>query len=102
MPNATAKPNGYRPPDVSSILAKAGAPTWFTVKDSQHVGKFLYLPDEKKLRIKFLNDSIYEYENVSQTLYNGLLKADMNNKSVGEYFHRHIAGKKKHPVTKVQ
>jgi KTSC domain len=98
---AIAKPTG-KPPDVSSILAKAGAPAFYSVRDSSHVGQFKYLPAEKKLQMKFLNGSIYEYGNISQTLYNGLLKADMDAKSVGEYFHRYIAGKKNHPVRKVE
>jgi hypothetical protein len=72
---------------------------WHSCRDSSHLGKFLYVPDEKALLMKFQNGSVYQYEDVSPALYQGLLRCDEKGESVGEYFYRHISSDaKKHKV----
>jgi hypothetical protein len=67
---------------------------WHSCRDSSHLGKFLYLPEEQTLLMKFKNNSVYEWTGISKQVWEGLIRADANDESVGEYFHRHVANGK--------
>ena len=69
---------------------------WHSCRDSGHCGKFLYLPDEQTLFMKFKNGSVYQWEGITSRVYEGLVGCDEEGKSVGEYFHRFVANGK-HP-----
>lgn len=56
-----------------------------TVKSSM-VKAAEYSPEKEILTITFNNNSKYEYENVTETLFKKLITA----KSVGEYFDKYI------------
>jgi hypothetical protein len=45
-----------------------------------------YDPETKTLEIEFLNGGLYQYDNVPESIYNGLMSAS----SHGQYFYRHI------------
>ncbi|KZX11337.1 hypothetical protein MBORA_15820 [Methanobrevibacter oralis] len=55
-----------------------------------------YDPSTETLRIKFLKSGLYEYYNVPQDVYDGLMAAS----SKGKYFHNNI--KDKYPYTKLE
>lgn len=55
-----------------------------------------YDPSTETLRIKFLKSGLYEYYNVPQDIYDGLMAAS----SKGKYFHNNI--KDKYPYTKLE
>lgn len=66
--------------------------------DSSFIDKFKYDPDNKILRIKFLNGKEYDYESVSSYLIDKFIES----KSKGSFFHKKIKNKtKKHPFKKV-
>jgi KTSC domain len=73
-------------------------PQWVPV-DSSRIKALIYSAPDRLLLVKFHGsandpDPTYVYEDVSQALYDGLRRADKQDKSVGEYFERHVAGHK--------
>jgi KTSC domain len=46
----------------------------------------LYLPEERRLRLKFRSGELYDYSAVPETIYQALLAAE----SKGRFFNHHI------------
>lgn len=53
---------------------------------SSNIASIGYDPSQRILEIEFNDGSIYQYDNVPQGEYDGL----MNASSHGQYFHQHI------------
>jgi len=60
--------------------------------DSSVIAAAGYEPASATLTLKFHSGGIYDYVDVRQTVYAGLLKAE----SAGQYFHEHILGRYRH------
>ena len=57
---------------------------------SSNIAAVGYDPDKQRLRVQFRDGALWEYEQVAQALYEGLMSADSKN----GYFRAHIRGKK--------
>lgn len=97
-------------PDVSRFMSEpeprdkkseARKLVWHRVQDSGHLGRFCYDPEKRRLRIQYQDGSIYQYSNVSEHIYQGMLKADERGESVGAYIARYLKNDR-HPFTKIQ
>lgn len=53
---------------------------------SSNLASVGYDPETKTLEIEFLNGGLYQYFNVSESIYNGLMAAS----SHGSYFDQHV------------
>lgn len=62
--------------------------------DSSNLHSVGYDSTNQILRVRFLSGDVYDYFNVPEHLFNGLLSAD----SKGSYLHRYI---KPYPYTKL-
>ena len=62
---------------------------------SSNIARIGYDPDKQRLRVEFHDGALWEYEQVDQALYQGLMAADSKN----GYFRAHIRGKK--PASRV-
>lgn len=110
-PQATAKVYSGRMPDVSSVLSGETLPKsgllekskGYRCKSSSHLYTFFFFPESHRLIVEFQNGERYLYENVSKTLFEGLIEQDeKKGGSVGRYFYVWIAGKpEKHPFKKL-
>jgi hypothetical protein len=66
--------------------------------DSSNIEAIKYTRTTQKLRIEFKSGSIYEYDYVTEALYNRLLSAS----SVGSFFYWNIREKPgKHPYSQI-
>ena len=61
----------------------------YEVKDSSTIGKVVYNLQSNKLKVEFLNGSVYEYTNVDQNTFTELCNAD----SKGKFFNVNIKTK---------
>jgi hypothetical protein len=57
--------------------------------DSSLIDRVSYDADTETLTITFDNGHVYDYQDVPQKVYDGLMKAE----SKGRYFNQHIKGK---------
>jgi len=107
-PRASARVSSEHVPDVSAFLmaspgqkSDARKLVWHRVSDSQHLGRFCFDPEKNALRIQYQDGSIYQYENCSKAIYEGMLRADAKGESVGAYIARYLKNPR-HPFVKVK
>jgi KTSC domain len=86
--------------NLTDVLAKdrpKEGPEWVAV-DSSRIEALIYSAPDRLLLVKFHgpDNPTYVYADVSESIYEGLLRADKADKSVGDYFQRYVvdAGKK--------
>jgi hypothetical protein len=110
MPRASAKVSA-RMPDISNVLSEESEPRsrqpetarGYRCKSSTHLYLFFHYPKSRRLVVEFQNGERYMYENVSRTLFDGLIREDEKKSgSAGIYFYRYISGDpEKHPFKKL-
>jgi len=59
------------------------------IVNSSNISSIGYYPPTKVLEIEFHDSSIYQYDGVPQSVYDGLMNAN----SQGQYLHQHIKDK---------
>lgn len=57
--------------------------------ESSHIHSIGYEPDEQIMEVKFKDHSVYQYSEVPEHLYIGIMQAE----SKGGYLHQRIKGK---------
>jgi len=55
---------------------------------SSNIARFGYDPQEKRLRVIFHSESVYDYHNVPQRIYDGMVTAE----SKGTYLNTYVKG----------
>jgi hypothetical protein len=74
---------------VLSRESRGHVPREVAIRGSEHIRSATYYPASQKLRVRFNNGTVYEFSEVTPTVFAGLRAAE----SHGCYFHRYIVDK---------